>query len=152
PVRARGSRYALLSYGAVAILWPFVTLATHHVNPDLFAAFPHRPLALLGAAITVAGLVAVFLGLRRGRDGLAFLGSTAFLAGLLASCAAALYPVMLRSTGDPALSLTAPGSAVPAAGLRAALRWWIVAFPLAIGYLALLFRLHRGRAIAPAEG
>jgi len=59
---------------------------------------------------------------------------------------------MLRASGDPALSLTAHGTATDAMGLRVALRWWVVAFPLAIGYLVLLFRLHRGKAAAAAEG
>ena len=152
PVQARSRTCVKSFYGAVAFLWPFVTLATWRVNDDLFAALFGRPKALLAALLAAGGLAAVFIGLRRGRDGQSFAGSCAFLLGLLGSAAAALYPVMLRSSGDPVLSLTAPATAVPAAALRTALVWWIVAFPLAIAYLVFLFRLHRGKAIAAADG
>lgn len=152
PVQARSRACVRRLHGAVAIAWPFVTLATRRVNDDLFAAIPRRPLALLAALLAMGGLAAVFIGQRRQRDGQSFAGSCAFLLGLLGSAAAALYPVMLRSSGDPALSLTAPATAVPAAALRTALAWWIVAFPLAIGYLVFLFRLHRGKVVAAADG
>jgi cytochrome bd-type quinol oxidase subunit 2 len=86
------------------------------------------------------------------RPGRAFLGSCAFLSGLLIATAAGSWPVMLRSVGDRTLSITAPGAAASPAGLRAALGWWLLAFPLAIGYLVLLLRLHRGKADAAADG
>jgi cytochrome d ubiquinol oxidase subunit II len=152
PVQARSRTLMTRLFVATAILWPPVTLATWRVNGALFAAFPGRPIAFLAALLALAGLAAVFIGRRRGRDGQSFAGSCAFLLGLLGSAAAGLYPVMLRSSGDPSLSLTAPGTAVPAAALRTALLWWIVAFPLALGYLVFLFRLHRGRAVAAADG
>jgi cytochrome d ubiquinol oxidase subunit II len=151
PVQARSRTLMTRLFVAVAILWPLVTLATWRVNDTLFAAFPGRPIAFLAALLALAGLAAVFIGRRRGRDGQSFAGSCAFLLGLLGSAAAGLYPVMLRSSGDPALSLTAPATAVPATALRTALCWWIVAFPLAIGYLVFLFRLHRGKALAAAD-
>ncbi|HYV84305.1 MAG TPA: cytochrome d ubiquinol oxidase subunit II [Patescibacteria group bacterium] len=152
PVQARSRTLMTRLFVAVAILWPLVTLATWRVNGALFSAFPGRPIAFLAALLALAGLAAVFIGRRRGRDGQSFAGSCAFLLGLLGSAAAGLYPVMLRSSGDPSLSLTAPATAVPAAALRTALLWWIVAFPLALGYLVFLFRLHRGRAVAAADG
>ena len=152
PVQARSRTLVKHLYSAVAILWPFVTLATWRVNDDLFVALFGRPKALLAALLAMGGLAAVFIGRRRGRDGQSFAGSCAFLLGLLVSAAAALYPVMLRSSGDPSLSLTAPATAVPAGALRTALLWWIVAFPLAIGYLVFLFRLHRGKAVAAVDG
>jgi cytochrome oxidase assembly protein ShyY1 len=40
---------------------------------------------------------------------------------------------------------------VPAASLETAFTWWIVGFPLAVIYFVVLFRLHRGKAVA-AEG
>jgi len=151
-VHERARRMARVLWMAVAALWIPVTLATGFVNPGFGSALATRPIAWLGALLAVAGIAAIFAGLRRGRDGAAFAGSCAFLAGLLVATAAATWPVMLRASGDPALSLTAHGTATDPAGLRVALRWWVVAFPLAIGYLVLLFRLHRGKAVAAAEG
>jgi len=58
---------------------------------------------------------------------------------------------MLRSIDPGVHSLTAYNSSVPAASLETAFTWWIVGFPLAVIYFVVLFRLHRGKAVA-AEG
>ena len=97
----------------------------------------------------MVGLAAVFLGFRTGRHLLAFLGSSAFILGILA---ASVWPVMLRSTLDPGWSLTAHNASVAASGLRKGFVWWIIGFPIALGYFTLLFRLFRGKAQAAAEG
>jgi cytochrome bd ubiquinol oxidase subunit II len=151
-VRERARRLARLAWIAVAALWIPVTAATAFVNPGYGSSLAARPIAWLGAALAVGGMATVFTAPRRGRDGLAFVGSCLFLGGLLVATAAASYPVMLRASDDPALSITAPAAATAPAGLRMALAWWVVAFPLAIGYLVLLFRLHRGTATAAADG
>jgi hypothetical protein len=75
-------------------------------------------------------------------------GSCAFLTGMLAATAACVFPVMLRSIDPGVPSLTAYNSSVPAASLETAFTWWIVGFPLALIYFAVLFRLHRGKAVA----
>ena len=152
PVGERSRRLGRSLYAAVAVLWPLVTLATLAVNRDLLAALPHRPLAFAFALLALAGMVGVFAAGARGRARGAFLGSCAFLAGMLAATAALAFPVLLRSIGDPALSITAPAAGATPAGLRTALRWWLVGFPLVIAYFVLLFRLHRGKAVAPREG
>jgi len=130
------------------VLWPAVTGATVRVRPTYFSAFASRPLAWLALVTLAAGLIALFAGLRRGRPLAAFLGSCAFLAGLLAATAVTMFPVLLPSTRDPSLSLTALGSSTPVAGLRTALGWASIGFPLAVAYFFLLFRLHRGPAVA----
>ena len=74
------------------------------------AALPGRPLAWLTLAGAIAGLGAVGVGLRRRRDLLAFLGSCAFITGMLATTAVCLFPVLLRALADPQdpLPLIAP--------------------------------------------
>jgi cytochrome d ubiquinol oxidase subunit II len=153
-VHTRSRAVALWFYGAVAVLWPIVTLATAVVNRRMYDALLDRPLAWVALTIALGGLASVFLALRGHRPLPAFLGSGAFLGGLLAATAALVFPVMLRASGGGPLSLTAYETAVPAAGLRAALGWWAVAAPLVLAYFAVLFRLHRGKAIAsqPGEG
>ena len=146
--RALASRLAI----ALAVLWPVVTLATLAVNRDLLAVLPHRPLAWLAALLALAGFVTAAAGNARGRALAAFLGSCAFLAGMLAATAACVYPVMLRSIGDPALSITAAGAGGTDAGLRMAARWWFAGIPLVALWFAILFRLHRGPAEAPRDG
>jgi cytochrome d ubiquinol oxidase subunit II len=147
-VHERSRRAAMCFYGAVAVLWPLATVLTKYVNADLFAALPGRPLAWVAVLVAIAGLVSVGLGLRSRRDLLAFLGSCAFLTGMLVATAACIFPVMLRSVGGAGQSLTAYNASVPVASLRIALTWWILGFPLAILYFFILFRIHRGKVIA----
>ena len=148
PVQARSRRVAAVLYGAVAVLWPLATALTYVVNGDLFAALASRPLAWLPVLVAVTGLVTVGLSLRNRSDLRAFLGSCAFLAGMLTATAACLFPVMLRSIDDSARSLTAYNSSSPHTSLQIAFSWWIFGFPLAILYFVVLFRIHRGKAIA----
>jgi cytochrome d ubiquinol oxidase subunit II len=146
--RAAARRLAIAS----AALWPAVTAGTERVNRDFLPALSRRPLALLLGAAALVGLVAMLAGLARRRERAAFLGSCVFLAGLSAATAAAVYPVMLRSTGDPSLSMTVRSAAGDPSGLRVALGWFAVGFPLALAYLVMLFRMHRGKAVAAADG
>ena len=152
PVQARALAWATRIWIALPLFWVALTFATAEVNPGLLAALPHRPLGLIALALALAGGAAVFLGLRRGRHLLAFLGSGAFLLGLLAATAACAFPVMLRSTLDAAFSLTAINASADPHGLASGLKWWFLAFPIALGYLALLFHLHRGKARAAEDG
>jgi cytochrome d ubiquinol oxidase subunit II len=148
----RCRRLAVLLYRALAVLWPVVTLATARVNPALFAALPGRRFGWLGLALALGGILTVFIATARARPRAAFLGSSAFLTGLLVATAACLFPVLLRSTGSAGRDLTAFNSGSTASGLRVALGWWAIGFPLAAIYFAVLFRLNRGKAVAVEYG
>ncbi len=151
PVRDRARPLARKLFLAVAVAWPVVTIATGKVNPGFFSGFAGRPLAWLSGLIALAGLVTSSVAVRRGRDLTAFAGSCGFLAGVLAATAAGMFPVLLRDAGGAA-SITAYAAASDPAGLRMALGWFLVGMPLAIAYMTIVFRLHRGKAVAAAEG
>ena len=151
-VRARSRRLAFGLHVTLAALWPITTFATHVVNPTLLPALPGRPVAWLSLVLAAAGLFAALAHGARGRPLAAFLGSCAFLLGMLGATAACLFPVMLRALPDPGLSITAFDGGATAAGLRISLGWWVIGFPIVIGYFVILFRLHRGRAVAAPEG
>jgi cytochrome bd ubiquinol oxidase subunit II len=152
PVQARSRVASLRLYAAVAMLWPLVTLATARVNGTFLHSLAERPFAWLLAAIALAGLVTLFVGLSRGRDLSAFLGSCAFLAGLSGATAACVYPTMLRATGTDALSITAGTAGGDPRGLGIALRWFAVGLPLVLFYFVIVWRLHRGKVVAAADG
>jgi cytochrome d ubiquinol oxidase subunit II len=151
PVQVRSRAMARRLYAAVAVLWPLLTVATQRVDAGFLSRLGSRPLAWLLAFGALAGLTGVFVALARGRHLGAFLASSAFLAGLSAATAACVFPTMLRATGGEALSLTAYGAGGDPQGLATALRWFAVGFPLAILYFVIVFRLHRGKAVA-ADG
>jgi cytochrome d ubiquinol oxidase subunit II len=152
PVQERSRRAARVLFSAVAVLWIAATIATRSVNPDLLAALPRRPLALLLAAAALFGLAGALVFLARGRDLAAFLSSCAFVGGLSVATAVCVWPAMLRATPDPARSLTALNAGGDPAGLHVALRWLAVGLPFVAAYYVFLFRFHRGKAAAAADG
>ncbi len=152
PVHDRAKALSRTLWGLVLVLWILASYATSMANPAVYRNLPRAPLAWLATFVFLGGLAVVFLGLRRERYLLAFLGSGAFILGLLAATAANLYPVMLKSTLAPAFDLTALNASAGAHGLRTGLVWWLIGFPLAIGYVIFLFRFHRGKVKAAGEG
>jgi cytochrome bd ubiquinol oxidase subunit II len=151
-VQARSRSAARAGFVAAAALWPVITLATLRIHPGFLSGLTGRPLAWLPAAAALVGLIAVFRASSRGRDRAAFLGSAAFLGGLSVATAACVYPVMLRSSGDSALSMTVANGAGDASGLRTALGWLGLAAPLLLLYLVIVWRMHRGRVSAGDPG
>lgn len=152
PVHERSKGLSLKLWGLVVLLWVVASFATSLVNPGIFQNLPKAPLAWVATLLFLAGLGVVFVGIQRQRFLMAFLGSGAFILGLLAASAACVYPVMLKSTLDPAFDLTALNASVGGHGLRTGLVWWLMGFPIAIAYVVFLFRFHRGKVKAAAEG
>jgi len=152
PVHERSRVWAARLFPVVIALWLAASIATAVVAPAIFAGIPGRPLAGVATLVAFAGLATSVVRRRAGRDLAAFLGSAAFLLGILGATAASVYPTMLKSATDPALSLTALNSAASATSLSRGLWWWPAGLILAIAYTAFLFRFHRGKAEAAPEG
>jgi cytochrome d ubiquinol oxidase subunit II len=150
-VRERSLDAASRLFPATLALWLLASFATARLAPQMADHLAARPLAWAATALFLAGLGGTLLARRAGRDLAAFVASCAFLFGLLAATAAVLYPTMLRAA-TVAPSLTAQNAAAAPHSLRVALLWWPVGLLLAIGYYVVLFRLHRGKAQAAAEG
>ncbi len=151
-VAARSEQAAARLYVPLVASWLAATVVTFRLRPDLLEGLASRPLAIIAAILGIAGLATAFAARRRGRALAAFLGSAAFLLGVLVATVVSSYPVMIRSGLDPAASLTALGAASSFESLKKGLLWWPAGFVVAIGYLVLLFRIHRGRAEAALEG
>lgn len=130
---------------AVFVLMPAITMATALVRPELFNEMLRRPLAWLAVGAAVCGSLAIVTGQRRGKEGLAFAGGCAFIAGLLGAAAASVFPVMLHSTFAPTYSIDAYAGAVRGPGLGLATVWWPVALALSIAYCAFVFRQFKGK-------
>jgi cytochrome d ubiquinol oxidase subunit II len=153
PVRDRSTRWARGLAVAVAALWPVVTVASVIINREMFQALASRPIAWVLTALAALGIAGGFVLRARGNERGAFLASSAFLVGILGATAAALFPVMLRATpGSPGVSIGAYEAASDPHALGVALGWFAVGLPLALVYFTVIFRLHRGRAVAAAEG
>ncbi len=132
-------------YVALLALWVISTAATAWLVPQVFGALAARPVAWLATALFLAGLFGSGYLRSRGRDLPAFVASGAFILGILAATAACVYPNMIRSAGDPSRSLTALNASASAHALATGLWWWPAGFVIAVGYTALVLRLHRGK-------
>jgi len=152
PVHERSKALSMTLWRFVLVLWVLASLATFFVNPGMLQHLAKAPLAWAATLVFLTGLGLVFAGIRKQRFLLAFLGSGAFILGILVASAACVYPVMLRSTLGPAFDLTALNASSSPHGLRTGLGWWVIGFPLAIGYAVFLFRFHRGKVRAAGEG
>jgi cytochrome d ubiquinol oxidase subunit II len=86
-----------------------------------------------------------------GNDTGAFLSSSVFIGGMLASTAFGLFPYVLPSSTDPSHSLTIYNTATSQYGLSVGLVWWIIGIVLTAGYFIYLYRIFRGKVSIQAE-
>ncbi len=144
-VRTRSRHIARLAWWAVAGLAAVVTLMTLGIQPQVGANLSDHPAGIVFPVLALAGLLSAFWFRRAGRDLAAFLGSVAFIVGMLTSAVFGVYPYVLPSNGDPSLGLTVTEAASPANGLSTALVWWIPGMLLVASYSFYIYRHFRGR-------
>jgi cytochrome bd ubiquinol oxidase subunit II len=121
---------------ALGLVWP-----THSVRADMFTSFGDHPWRLVFPVLTVAALGGAYLWDRAGAWLRAFSASSVFVAGLLATAAAGLYPSILPAREHHPFGLTVHNAASSDHALRVALFWWPVGIVLAIVYFTLAYRL-----------
>ncbi|HET8734834.1 MAG TPA: cytochrome d ubiquinol oxidase subunit II, partial [Anaeromyxobacteraceae bacterium] len=100
PVAERSARLARRLWVAAAALLPVVTWATLAVQPRLLGSVGGRPLVWAGVVVAAGAAATLGLALRRDRRSLAFGASATLLLALLATAAAAAWPLLLPSTVD----------------------------------------------------
>jgi cytochrome d ubiquinol oxidase subunit II len=134
------------------ILWPVqlgLTLislvATWSVRPQVMDNYRSHPAGLLIPIVVLGSLAVMIWATPKGKEKLAFMGSTLYIGGMLVGAAFALYPVVLPSATDPALSLTIYNTAAGRHGLTVGIAWWILGVMLALGYFFFIYRMFRGK-------
>jgi cytochrome d ubiquinol oxidase subunit II len=138
----RSRKLAGLVWWGVAAFVVIITFASFSVQPHLAQSFAARPWEYIVPAIAVAGLLAARL---MRKDLARFLGSCAYLLGMLGSAAMGLYPDVLPSNADPSLSLTIYNAAADPYGLRIGLFWFVPGILLAVGYFSYTYRNFAGK-------
>lgn len=144
-LQARTLSFARSMWRLVVVLTAVVTLATFSVQPLAGRAFAERPWAAVFPILTLGGL-RVAAKPERG-ELRAFLGSSAYLAGMLTSAAASLYPFVLPARPNPGFSLTIANSQSDGYALEVALYWWLPAAALTAGYFVFLYRRFAGKVL-----
>jgi cytochrome bd ubiquinol oxidase subunit II len=145
PVHDRSEKYARYLWIAVVPLLSVILIESRFVRPDLPGRAWSNPFWWLGLVVTVVSIIALVSGLTSRNEVGAFVGSNFLIVGLLATGAAAIFPVMLHSTLAPEHSLTAYAVAVSPSTLRLASFWWPLGFALAVLYFIFISRRYAGK-------
>jgi len=144
-VEARARQVAKTVWWGLLAWVALITIASFRIQPHLRQSFSVRPWGYVFPLAALFGLVGIRVldGRRNGLD--AFLGSCLFILGMLTSAAFGLYPNVLPSNGDPALSLTVANTAAAPYGLRAGLAWFVPGMLLTASYFIYTYRSFAGK-------
>ena len=115
------------------------------IQPNLWKQFTSHPWGIVFPALALAGLVGVRVLSARRKDRVAFLASSLYLAGMLASVAFGVFPNVLPSNTAPDFSLTIYNAAAAEHGLVIALWWFIPGMALATAYSMFTYRHFAGK-------
>ena len=115
------------------------------IQPNLWKQFTSHSWGIVFPALALAGLVGVRVLSARRKDRGAFLASSLYLAGMLASVAFGVFPNVLPSNTAPDFSLTIYNAAAAEHGLVIALWWFIPGMALATAYSMFTYRHFAGK-------
>jgi len=157
---AHGSYYVALktdgdlgrrARGVALLCWPvqfFLTfsalLATYFIRPEIMANFRKYPVGIIVPVVVVASLAVMLWANPKGKEKLAFVASSLYIAFMLVGAAFALYPVVLPAR-EHQYDLTIYNTAAGGHGLRVGLVWWTFAAVLAVAYFVFVYRKFRGK-------
>src|SRR5262245_26589495 len=144
-VHDRNAGYARVLWPAAAVLGLVISVESAVVRPDLLGHAIHNPFWWLGLLLVCGAAITLISGLATRRELRAFIGSNLLLAGLLATGAAAIHPVVLHSTLAPENSLTVYDVAAGPNSLAYAAIWWPISFALATAYFVFVSRRYAGK-------
>jgi cytochrome bd ubiquinol oxidase subunit II len=136
-VAQRSRRVVVALFPAIVAVYVLVTVLSFatHVAGDGF-----RPAAWLGGLVAIVGLIVLRVNLDRLWGRPAFLGSSAFLVGMLISAAATIFPYLLPGFPQRGSGLDIYASAAPATALTTALVVLVVGLSLLAVYRTFLTR------------
>jgi cytochrome d ubiquinol oxidase subunit II len=145
PVHDRSEKCAKYLWIAVVPQLAVVLIESRIVRPDLPGRAWSNPFWWIGVIVIAASGFTLLTALKSGRELRAFVGSNFLIVGLLATGAAAIFPVMLHSTLAPENSLSAYAVASSPTTLLRAGFWWPIAFALAVFYFVFISRRYAGK-------
>jgi cytochrome d ubiquinol oxidase subunit II len=137
--------------GVALLCWPlqfFLTciglVATYFIRPDVMTNYENHMIGFLVPIVVFTSLGVMLWANPKGKEKLAFVASSLYIAGMLVGAAFALYPVMLPAR-DRQYSLTIHNTAAGSHGLSVGLVWWSFGAVLAVAYFVFIYRMFRGK-------
>ena len=148
-VQARARRFARRLWWPAMALVAAMVAASFVVRPDFTRNFGAHPWLAVFPLATLAAASAIRRYRGKDDDLRAFLAGGAFIAGILASVAAGLYPQLLPARpGGPHPGLDIYNAAAPAGSMRIAFGIYLFGMTLVIVYLVNIYRVWRGKVRA----
>ena len=145
PVNEKSRKLARRLVPLLIVLTAFGVPVTTAVRPRTMHNFSEYPLMYVIPLAVAVSLAAMWVFERRAKEKAAFLSSCAYIVAMLAGVAAALYPSLMPSSGDPARDITIYNAATGEYALRVGLIWWGLGMCLAFGYFVFVYRMFRGK-------
>jgi len=140
-LQKRAELVAGTAWLAVVAQTVVVTLASFAIQPCLKQSFDRYPVGYLFPLLALVSLVSIrFL-----KDLQAFLASSLYIVFMLVSVVFGVFPNVLPSNTNAALSLTVFNAAAAEHGLSVGLAWFAPGFVLATGYFVFLYRKFAGK-------
>jgi cytochrome d ubiquinol oxidase subunit II len=140
-VQERAGLWARRLWVVEALLFVALAGPTYAVRDEMLTSFTDHPWRLVFPLLALAALVAILVFQRRALWGRAFAASSLFIAGLLTTMAAGLYPNVLPAHDGRPYGLTVDTAASGHTSLTTALFWWPVGMALAAVYFVYAYRL-----------
>jgi cytochrome d ubiquinol oxidase subunit II len=144
-LRERAALTARRLWPLEALLFLALIAPTWSVREDMLRNLWDSPWTLVFPLVALAALAGLFRELRRARFERAFIASATFVAALLATMAAGLYPDILPAREGRPHGLTVHNAAAGSYGLEVAIVWWGFGMLLATAYFVHAYRLFFAR-------
>lgn len=145
-LQVRARRFARVLWWPALVLPLGMVAASFVVRPDFTRNFTSTPWLLIVPIAAAVALGAARVFQSRGDDLRAFLAGAVFIAAILGSVAAGLYPRLLPSlAGGPHPGLDIYNTASASSSLRIALGVYAFGMVLVLVYLVNIYRIWRGK-------
>jgi cytochrome bd ubiquinol oxidase subunit II len=146
-LQLRARRFGAVLWWVSLALLAATIAASFLVRPDFTRNFIAHPWLIVWPLITATGAALSYVGRRTNDDRRAFVGSATYIAGILASVAAGLYPVLLPARpGSAGAGLDIYNAASAASSLHTALMIYLVGISIVAIYQINIYRIWRGKA------
>jgi cytochrome d ubiquinol oxidase subunit II len=145
---------------AGARLWSWGVLLTSlgaaisasEIRPGIWSNYSAYAWGYVFPLCGAAGLAGMFYFNRKSDDLKAFLSSSAFIGGMLATTAFGLFPYVLPSSTVERYGLTVYNTVAQRYGLGIGIIWWTIGIVIALGYFTYLFHSFHGKVKVQKEG
>ncbi|HET7697217.1 MAG TPA: cytochrome d ubiquinol oxidase subunit II [Vicinamibacterales bacterium] len=144
-LQLRARRFASMLWTPSALLLLAVIAASFVVRPGFAGNFTRHPILFAFPLAAAAALASNRVSIARHQDRRAFIASSAYIAGVLGSVAAGLYPTLLPASGS-GTPLDIYNAAAPPQSLRIAMVVYLAGLAIVSVYLVAVYRVWKGKA------